>query len=151
LGFQDVGFRLGVQSLILRTHNTAYGISGEGTRWTVARLDTAIQLSRRENDKEVCSAHTRLVQGLDERDAGREGGHQKLDRFRANVAHARQSGPESGPGFQAKQIKPFMVFPFRSAAGLRERDADERDARARDSYHTADYNPLIKSQPASRN
>jgi len=37
----------------------------------------------------------------------------------ANSAHMRQSGPESGPDLQVKQLKTFKVFPFRSAAANR--------------------------------
>ena len=37
-------------------------------------------------------------------------------RCRENVAHIRQSGPESGPGFQAEQLESFKLFSFRSAA-----------------------------------
>ena len=31
-------------------------------------------------------------------------------RCRANAAHIRQSGPESGPGFQVKQLQTFTLF-----------------------------------------
>ena len=34
-------------------------------------------------------------------------------RCRANSAHVRRSRLESGPSFEVKQVKPFMLFPFR--------------------------------------
>ena len=37
-------------------------------------------------------------------------------RCRANSAHARQTGPDSGLDFQAKSLKPVKVFSLRSAA-----------------------------------
>jgi hypothetical protein len=39
-------------------------------------------------------------------------------RCRANSAHIRQSGPESGPGFQVKQLKTLKLFPFRSLRAI---------------------------------
>jgi len=38
-------------------------------------------------------------------------------RRRANSAHVRQSGPESGPGFQTKVLKPFKVVPSSLGSG----------------------------------
>ena len=39
-------------------------------------------------------------------------------RCRANSAHIRQSGPDSGLGFQVKGRETFKVFPLRSEAGI---------------------------------
>jgi len=39
------------------------------------------------------------------------------DRCRANVAHIRQSGPDSGHGFKAKVHKIFVVVPSSVGSG----------------------------------
>jgi len=38
-------------------------------------------------------------------------------RCRANMAHVRQSRPDSGLGFQVKVLKPFKVVPFSLGSG----------------------------------
>jgi len=38
-------------------------------------------------------------------------------RFRANMAHVRQSRPDSGLGFQVKVLKPFQVDPSSLGGG----------------------------------
>ena len=39
------------------------------------------------------------------------------NRFRANMAHTRQSRPDSGLGFQVKLVKPYQVVPSLLGSG----------------------------------
>ena len=41
---------------------------------------------------------------------------ERVSRCRANMAHIRQSRPDSGLGFQVIVLKPFKLLPLRSEA-----------------------------------
>jgi len=53
--------------------------------------------------------------------------YRERDRYRANIAHVRQSRPDSVVGFQMKSLKPFNLFPLRAEADLRAARHDERE------------------------
>ena len=54
-------------------------------------------------------------------------GHTQQVRCPANSAHIRQSGPDSGLGFQAKFIETFEVVPFSLGSG-QEEDSETSEA-----------------------
>jgi len=74
-------------------------------------------------------------------------------RGRANMAHIRQSRPESGLGFQVTAIETIWLFPLRLAAVQSHRLSRQPPpwevARTCRTGHTVEYDPFIKSQLAS--
>jgi hypothetical protein len=43
------------------------------------------------------------------------------------LAYIRQSAPDSGPGFQVKQLQAFQLFPFRSVAVIKKKRTEEEE------------------------
>ena len=63
---------------------------------------------------------------------------------RANSAHLRQSGPETGPGFQVKHVKTFQVVPL-SCGGAH--GPGPESARSASSRPRALWNTIRQSGP----